>query len=516
MAKGTGALPLPDPDELQRKVAAAYQKFQQRRGLYIGLGVVVFVLAVAAILLASMPRARDPGDFARLWARCGPIADRYRVDRSASDLLEGERGLEAFVATLRGTRTEGYGFWFLALYRYREAWTPDKVGSADRVPHLEKALGYLTRLGEERFDALLVAKQGWFSAGTGDPIANLGRRVKRDLEWAKSHDYTAPTPDPDLVAVLRTDLGDIYVQFYPDLAPRHVENFIRLAKAGAYNGTAFHFLEREPGRPQVVSGVSGGDPYSFFYPDPLKKEHLLRWGTGGVGYAVPPEDSRFKVRHQRGTVTSQLLATQRPRRADWDNGMLFHVVTSPSPNLDRRHSPFGEVTEGMDIVDRITQRKTAGEHPPYRGVSEFTRLETRDLLVEAVRIHKVLVYRGGELDEAPTKHDFAVDEAEKKLSSLPTSPVSPLEGEALYAGRRLRDVDAGEPAAPGKAFPFPPDVPAKPENAYGERQDAPPPMGRAGATTEGGAKDAPEDGADSSRREGAGASKAGSGEQQDG
>lgn len=465
--------PATEADLLERKATTAMQQFQERRGYYILVGIGLLLVAVAAIVVANLPETQEEGAFARMWAKAQPILARYRVDLSARDLLDGENGFDAYVAKLKGDHIEGYGLWFLSLFRHREAWTPDKLTTAERVVQLEQAEAHLLTLGEERFDDLLIAKNGWFLAGLDNLVDMQLKNVEGDLKWATEHDYAPPAPATDRVAVVRTEIGDIYLNFFPDLAPKHVHNFIRLAKLGAYNGTVFHFLEREPGRPEVVSGISGGDPYSFFYPDPLKKDHILRWGSGGVGYAVPSEAARFKVLHRPGVVTS-LLQTGRPRRADWDNGAQFHVVLEPSPNLDRKHTPFAVVSEGMDVARKIAERKTAAEHDAYRSDPAFSRLETRDLVVEPVRIDKVLVYRNGVLDEEGDPHAFVVADTERKLADLKGNPVKPLKGKELYAKRKLRSTSADTAYVRGRAVPFPFDVDMTPVHAYGERTDAPP------------------------------------------
>ena len=483
-------LPATEADSLEHK-ATVIQQFQERRTYYILVGLGLLVIAAAAIVVSNLPTTVEEGAFARMWAKALPITDRYRVDLSAKDLLEGENGFDAYVTELKDDSLKGYGLWFLSLFRHREAWTPDKLTASERIAQLEQANAHLLTLGEERFDNLLIAKNGWFLGGSDNLVDMEAKSVKDDLKWATEHDYAPPAPATDRVAVLRTELGDIYLNFFPDLAPKHVENFIRLAKLGAYNGTVFHFLEREPGRPEVVSGISGGDPYSFFYPDPLKKDHILRWGSGGVGYAVPPEAARFKVLHRPGVVTS-LLQTGRPRRADWDNGAQFHVVLESSPNLDRKHTPFAVVSEGMDVAHKIGQRTTAAEHDAYRNDPAFTRLETRDLVVQPTRIDKVLIYRNGVLDEEGDKHAFVVSDTERKLADLKGNPVKPLEGKELYAERRLRSTDADTPYVRGRAVPFPFDIQMTPVNAYGERKDAPPLSEREGVGGDdaGGAEDA--------------------------
>lgn len=133
-------------------------------------------------------------------------------------------------------------------------------------------------------------------------------------------------------AIIKTKFGDIEMKFYPDVAPKHVENFIKLAKSGFYNGTIFH---------RVIPGfmIQGGDPNT---KDTLKKEI---YGQGGPGYAVKAEFS--DIPHKRGIVSMA-------RAADPDTaGSQFFIVVEDSRFLDRKYSVFGEVTKGIGVADKI-------------------------------------------------------------------------------------------------------------------------------------------------------------------
>ena len=133
-------------------------------------------------------------------------------------------------------------------------------------------------------------------------------------------------------AIIKTKFGDIEIKFYPDVAPKHVENFIKLAKEGFYNGTIFH---------RVIPGfmIQGGDPNS---KDSLKKE---TYGQGGPGYTVKAEFS--DIPHKRGIVSMA-------RASDPDTaGSQFFIVVEDSRFLDRKYTVFGEVTKGIGVADKI-------------------------------------------------------------------------------------------------------------------------------------------------------------------
>jgi peptidyl-prolyl cis-trans isomerase B (cyclophilin B) len=147
----------------------------------------------------------------------------------------------------------------------------------------------------------------------------------------KSPTTKADTPKGSR-AIIKTKFGDMEIKFYPDVAPKHVDNFVKLAKSGFYNGTIFH---------RVIPGfmIQGGDPNT---KDSLKKE---AYGQGGPGYTVKAEFSDLP--HKRGIVSMA-------RAADPDTaGSQFFIVVEDSRFLDRKYSVFGEVTKGIGVADKI-------------------------------------------------------------------------------------------------------------------------------------------------------------------
>lgn len=133
-------------------------------------------------------------------------------------------------------------------------------------------------------------------------------------------------------AVIKTKFGDIEVKFYPDIAPKHVENFTKLAKEGFYNGTIFH---------RVIPGfmIQGGDPNT---KDSLKKD---TYGQGGPGYTIKAEFS--DIPHKRGILS--MARASEPDTA----GSQFFIVVEDSRFLDRKYTVFGEVTKGIGVADKI-------------------------------------------------------------------------------------------------------------------------------------------------------------------
>ncbi len=138
--------------------------------------------------------------------------------------------------------------------------------------------------------------------------------------------------------VISTKFGDITIRFYTDIAPRHVDNFLNLAKIGFYDGTTFH---------RVVPGfiIQGGDPLS---KEPDRSLH----GQGGPGFTLNPEPSDQP--HRRGTVSMAKVPRNEDRTRDVsDNGSQFFICVEDNSSLDRTYSVFGRVMRGMDVVDKI-------------------------------------------------------------------------------------------------------------------------------------------------------------------
>ena len=137
-------------------------------------------------------------------------------------------------------------------------------------------------------------------------------------------------------ARFKTERGDIVVELYADRAPRTVENFINLARAGFYDGTTFH---------RVIGGfmAQGGDPTGT--------------GTGGPGYQFADE-FHPSLRHDSPGILSMANA------GPGTNGSQFFITYGPTPHLDNKHSVFGKVTEGLDVLRSIRERDPQRDREP--------------------------------------------------------------------------------------------------------------------------------------------------------
>lgn len=150
----------------------------------------------------------------------------------------------------------------------------------------------------------------------------------------------AQSPD-DLEAVIHTPLGPIRFEFAPSKAPRHVDEFIARARKGFYDGSAFH-------RAVAYGIIQGGDP---LLKNPKTPKNL--WGSGGLNL-LP--DAFSNMKHERGVVSTVRI----PGKPNSD-GAQFFICVGAQPPLDGQFSAFGRVTEGMDIVEKISQVPTNKE-----------------------------------------------------------------------------------------------------------------------------------------------------------
>jgi len=170
-----------------------------------------------------------------------------------------------------------------------------------------------------------------------DAMTDTNRTIKGQEDLAAEYDK----------AVLHTNLGDITVAFYADESPRTVNNFMNLAKNGEYDGTKFHRVIKD-------FMIQGGDLLS---KDDSKE---AMWGTGGPDYRFADEFNDEPL--VRGSLA---MANAGPNT----NGSQFFIVTAPeTPWLNGKHTNFGRVLQGMNVVDAIENTPTGAQDRPMTPV----------------------------------------------------------------------------------------------------------------------------------------------------
>lgn len=177
--------------------------------------------------------------------------------------------------------------------------------------------------------------------------------------FAQEKKEAPSTPAPDVadeVAVIKTSAGELVIEFWPDVAPKTVENFKKLAKEKFYDGTAFH---------RVIKSfmIQGGDPLT---KDESKKE---AWGTGDPGYKIKAEFNSKS--HVRGVIS--MARSDNPDSA----GSQFFICHASAPHLDRKYTAFGKLIKGDDVLEKIATTPCGGR----QGTTPITRQN-----VESIRI----------------------------------------------------------------------------------------------------------------------------------
>lgn len=168
------------------------------------------------------------------------------------------------------------------------------------------------------------------------PKTTVNQNNTSNMEYAQKYQ----------AAEIETTLGKIKVKLYNEDSPKTVDNFLKLADEKFYDGTKFHRVIKD-------FMIQGGDPNS-------KSGDASTWGMGGPGYRFKDEFNAHKL--VRGSLA---MANSGPDT----NGSQFFIVTAEStPWLDGKHTNFGEVVEGMDVVAKIEGTKTGAADRPVQDV----------------------------------------------------------------------------------------------------------------------------------------------------
>ena len=158
----------------------------------------------------------------------------------------------------------------------------------------------------------------------------------------KPKTYSAPPPmtidmNKQYTAIIETEKGNIVLELFASDVPTTVNNFVFLASEGFYDGTTFH---------RVIPGfvAQGGDPTGT--------------GTGNPGYFFADEITEHT--HVAGALS---MANAGPNT----NGCQFFITYTPQPSLDDKHSVFGQVIAGMDVLEKLTPRDPLTQKPDFEG-----------------------------------------------------------------------------------------------------------------------------------------------------
>ncbi len=208
---------------------------------------------------------------------------------------------------------------------------------------------------ERRLIAVMTALVALATAACGDERPATGDVPDEAAAFA----WPADTGTSAILHI--QNLGQVEIALYPSIAPKTVENFVKLAREGFYDGTTFHRV-----MPNFM--VQGGDPNT-------RDEYPDNDGMGGPGYNI--DDEFNDSPHARGTVS---MANYNRRNT---GGSQFFILLGDSPHLTGKHTAFGQVLSGMDVVDAITrvERDDYGRWgPKYRPIENVVleKVEIRE------------------------------------------------------------------------------------------------------------------------------------------
>jgi len=218
----------------------------------------------------------------------------------------------------------------------------------DAQPKILEPNGYFGQILDlnklfPKMTALGVYKITW--SGPGISEKSIQSKVIKKYDAAK-----------DYQAVIGTEFGDIILDFYKDLAPMHVKNFIDLANQGFYDNKIFH---RTIKGEAAFGGSTTGDE------------------RGGPGYTLPAEPNGLKI------LAGSVAQVRNSYTGAEESGSIFMMAVAPQPELDNRYTVFARVSQGLETVKAITNLPTAGG-----GGARFAARPIRDVVMKKVEIRE--------------------------------------------------------------------------------------------------------------------------------
>ncbi len=190
-------------------------------------------------------------------------------------------------------------------------------------------------------------------------LSLLAADATKDVSAEPKKSESAPAADSKEVAVIKTSMGEMVAEFWPEVAPKTVENFKKLAKEGFYDGTAFH---------RIIKGfmIQGGDPNT----KDISKED--KFGQGGPGYMIKAEFNDRK--HVRGVLS--MARSSNPDSA----GSQFFIMLDTTPHLDHQYTAFGKLIKGEDVLMKI------GDAATTRGADGAASKPRQRIEVQSIKI----------------------------------------------------------------------------------------------------------------------------------
>ncbi|MCY2959821.1 MAG: peptidylprolyl isomerase [Planctomycetota bacterium] len=288
---------------------------------YWKMAVLLALAVTASILYLQHQKTAKRSEDDQSWDRVLAVANEDRFSRTLSG---NAADLQSVASQVKGKQAGAWAL-FLAATSAAEDQDPEAAQKAladlrSQYPSHSLLTGTYTFPGSETPASAVDTLQKRVDALAAWKTANPGLFVNPEL----------PADAPKVR--IHTDLGDVVVGLYANEAPKHVENFLKLAREGYYSATKFH---------RVIPGfmIQGGDPNTI-------QGEASTWGQGGPDYKIARELNSLK--HFPG-----YLAAAKKGGETESSGSQFYITVAPAHHLDGEHVVFGKVIEGMDIVHAI-------------------------------------------------------------------------------------------------------------------------------------------------------------------
>ncbi len=304
-------------------------------------------ISIAMIAVVAYSRVSADQDRAASHGHWDLLTSKFDLNLATGEIRAEASQATAALQPLAGTEVEPWAIYLSAVTMGRAG---DWSGASAQLSTLQS-----------KFPQHVLNKDLYEFQGSDKPesIAQYFARVVADQQaWASAHPELLANPaiaaDAPRVKIV-TDAGSIVVGLYPDRAPKHCENFLKLCSEGFYDGTLFHRVI-----PSTL--IQAGDPNT-------KNEDQSLWGAGGPGYTIEKEESGLF--HFKGT-----LAAARKGQEPESSGSQFYITVGDVHGLDEQYVAFGTVLEGLDVATTIGEGEVT---PPDSPVDPIKILSTQIL-----------------------------------------------------------------------------------------------------------------------------------------
>lgn len=322
------------PTQVSIAPLAEKSSFEQFISRYWMPAAAIAIAIGAGIIFSEVTKEKEKAIVAEHWDALRSRVDLLQVGRAD---LPASSELKALADELEATPA---GPWARAL-------EVQSAIEADEFTEAEAAIGQLSGGFVDHPITSRPFEFGDEDNESSDTLpAHLQKIAKAQAAWSAEHERLFGPPElaDDAPRVqLNTSYGPIIIGLYPEHAPEHVANFIKLCNKGFYDGTKFHRVVRE----QLIQG---GDPNS-------KEGETSSWGSGGPGYTIPQELT--ELWHFRG-----MLAAARSPLEVQSSGSQFYITSQAQHQYDKQYTVFGRVLEGMEIVDTLASEVGEGSDRP--------------------------------------------------------------------------------------------------------------------------------------------------------